>query len=256
MQAVRFLCLVFMSALLLALPAPAGAEVTFEVRSWRADLAGVIQIGDTAPVDEIDLVADLGLETEDDFEGRLLIRPSRRTMLRLAWLPLSFAGEEIVSRTITFFGRDFTVSRRVLSELELDYGRLGFAWQFLSTRDGRYRIGPLIEAKGFRGEATLSAPDPPLAVTESGEFETAFASAGLVADLEPSERLHLFAEASVLVDTNDGDLLDAEGGVRFYPLDWLAIVGGYRILEVDAGDGDERLDIEIEGAFFGLALRF
>ena len=164
----------------------ASAEVVFEARQWAPDLSGEIRLDGSNVIDTIDLTEDLGLQDDEALEGRLLIRPSRRTLIRLGWTPLTMTGEEVISRTISFLGRDFEISSRVASELELEYGRLGFAWQFFSSGDGKYRIGPLVEAKGFRGTATLSALDLPVPASESEEFEAAFASVGLILDLEPS----------------------------------------------------------------------
>jgi hypothetical protein len=234
----------------------ASAEVILEARQWAPDLSGQIRVDSSDLIDTIDLTQDLGLQDDEAFEGRLLVRPSKRTLFRVGWTPLTLTGEQVVSRTIVFLGREFDISSRVLSELELDYGRLGFAWQFLSTRDGRFRIGPLVEAKAFRGTATLSAPDLAVPATESAEFEVAFASAGLILDLEASDRLHIFAEGSVLLDESEGELNEIEVGVRFFATKALAIVAGVRQLEIDATDRDDLLQMDLEGAFAGLSLRF
>ncbi|MDH3255227.1 MAG: hypothetical protein OEM62_09565 [Acidobacteriota bacterium] len=234
----------------------ARAEIVLEARQWSPSLSGEIRIDGSNLIDTIDLTEDLALQDDDAFGGRLLIRPSRRTLIRLGWVPLTLSGERVVTRTINFLGRDFNISSLVQSNLDLEYGRLGFAWQVLSADDGKYRIGPLIEAKGFRGEATLSAPDLPVPASETADFETAFASAGLIMDLEPSERFHVFAEGTILIDDSQGDLVDVEAGVRFFPTKLLAIVAGYRRLEIDAEDGTDLLVMNLEGVFFGASLHF
>ena len=235
----------------------ADAELLLEARNWSADLSGGIRFEDNELLPLIDLDEDLGLEADESFEGRLVFRPSRRTMVRAAWAPLNYTGTRVFHRTIVFVGRTFKIDTKVESELELEYGRVGFAWQFISAGRSRFRIGPLIEAKGFRGTATLSTPDF-LFITapQQEEFETALPSAGLILDAEPTDQLHIFAEASVLVDTAEGDLLDAEAGIRYYPIDRLGITAGYRRLEVDAEHEGDLLELDIEGLFFGVALRF
>lgn len=256
MRAVPNRVVITILAASLAISAEAGAEVALEARQWSPELTGRIRVDGSSLLDEIDLNNDLGLQDADGVEGRLLVRPSRRSLIRAGWVPLTMSGDQVVSRTIRFLDRDFDVSTRVESDLELEYGRLGFAWQFLSTSDGRFRIGPLVEVKAFRGTATLSAPDLPSPISRSEEFEVAFASAGLLMDLEPSERFQVFAEASVLVDDSQGELLDAEAGVRFFVVDKLALVAGFRRLEINAEDGNDLLDLELEGAFFGASVRF
>lgn len=254
MPALRIACT--STALCLLLTFAASAEVILEARQWAADPSGQIRVDGSGAADTIDLTRDLGLEEDESLDGRLLIRPSRRTSVRFGWAPITLTGEQVVSRTISFMGSDFDISTRVVSDLEIDYGRLGFAWQFLSSRDGRFRFGPLVEAKGLRGTAILSAPDIPSPISESEEFEVAFASAGVALDLEPNERFHVFAEATVLVDDSEGDLDDIEAGVRFYATKTLAIVAGVKSLEIDATDDDDMLQMDLEGAFAGLSVRF
>jgi hypothetical protein len=249
----------FLSAIALAIFAtlftsPGRAEVIIEARQWSPDVAGLLRLDGSAPGEVIDLESDLGMEDDDALEGRLVIRPTRRTVIRFGWLPVTLSGDEVVTRTLNFMGTDFDISTRVESELEIEYGRVGFAWQFLSSKDRRFRLGPLVEAKGLRGTATLSAPDIPTPLTESEEFESAFASAGILLDLEPSDRFHIFAESSVLIDDSQGDLVDTEIGIRFFPLERLAIIAGFRTLEIDAEDDDDLLELDLEAAFFGISL--
>lgn len=239
-----------------SLTGQASAEIVFEARQWSPDLSGEIRIDGSSVIETIDLTNDLGLQDDESIEGRLTIRPSRRTLVRLGWTPLTMNGDKIISRTISFLGRDFEISSRVESELELEYARVGFAWQFFSSGDGKYRIGPLVEAKGFRGKATLSAPDLPVPARESEEFETAFASVGLILDLEPSERFHIFAEGSVLVDDSQGELTETEIGVRFFPAKYVSIVAGLRQLEIDAEDEDDLLKMDLDGVFGGISIHF
>jgi hypothetical protein len=252
----RFLSPVAFAIVSSLLASPMGAEVVIEARQWSADVAGLLRLDGSAPGEIIDLEEDLGLESDDAIEGRLVIRPTRRTVIRFGWLPMTFLGDEVVTRTINFMGTDFEVSTRVESELELEYGRVGFAWQFLSSKDRRFRLGPMVEAKGLRGTATLSAPDIPTPLRESEEFETAFASAGILVDLEPSDRFHIFAETSVLVDDSQGDLVDTEIGMRLFILEKVALLAGFRTLEIDAEDDDDLLELDFEAAFFGLSLHF
>lgn len=234
----------------------ASGEVILEARQWAPDLSGQFRIDSNNITDTIDLINDLGLEDDEAVGGRLIIRPSRRTMIRLGYTPLALSGDRIVARTINFLGRDFNVSSRVVSDLDIEYGRLGFAWQFISSRDSRFRIGPLVEAKGFTGTATLTAPDLPVPVSESADFEVAFAAAGLVLDLEASERLHFYAEGSVLVDDSEGELNEFEAGVRYFFSKGFGLVAGVSTLEIDAEYEGDLLQMDLDGAFAGLTLKF
>lgn len=250
-RALPLICLLAMA------PAALASSVEFEGRLWSPDLTGNLQVTTGITGSNIDLASDLGI-TDDEFpDGRFVWRPSRRTSLRLGYTSLSFDGDEVLERTITFAGSTFRVSSRVASALDLEYARFGFAWQFLSDRDGRFRFGPLVEAKGFRGEAAMTATGLTiLPLTASEEFEVAFGAAGVVLDVEPSRKLAVFAEWTTLVGADEGDLTDAEAGVRYRPLRPLALSAGYRKIDIDVDDRDDLLRLDLDGLFFGVRLEF
>lgn len=242
---------------LAAAPALLAAGVDFEARLWAPDLGGraVLDVGDQT--EAIDLVSDLGLDGDEALEGRLIFRPSRRTSLRLEYASFDFGGDAVLQRSVTFAGTTFDVAAQISSSLRLDYGGIGFAWQFVSTGDGRTRLGPLIEARGLRGTAAIQADLQGLIqASASDDFELAFAAAGLLLDVEPSRRFHAYARWTRSVDSGEGTLTDAEAGLRFYPIDALAVGIGYRRLEIDFVEGGEMFDLELDGPFFGGVLTF
>lgn len=245
----------FLALALVTLASPAAAEILIEARSWPAELSGKLQLENLENNEfftGVDPINDLGLEEDGIYEARVTFRTGNRTVVRLAWQPLTFAGDA----TITGMVGPVEVTPRVRTTLDLDYGRIAFAWQFLSSPDGRYRIGPMIEAKGFQGDASVSVDNPVVPLVRTTDFETGLPSAGLMLDIEPSERVHVFAEASVLVDTSEGDLMDAEAGVRFYVTPTLMLTAGYRLIEIDVQDRADLLAIDIDSVFFGLGARF
>ncbi len=238
--------------------ATAQERTRFEIEAslWEPDVSGGIRVVEQGIGDTIDLSQDLGLASDAVTDLRLVFHPSRRTEIRFTRLPLSFSADAIVSRTIEFAGEVFNLSTRVVSQLEMDYLRAGFAWQFLSSADGRFRAGPLLEVKGYDGSASLSAPDLPISVTVAEDFEAAFGSAGLAVDLEPNDRVHVFGEASVLVGADEGDQTDLEIGVRVLVAGPLSVQAGYRSIQTDFEDDNDLVDFDVDGVFFGASLRF
>ena len=75
-------------------------------------------------------------------------------------------------------------------------------------------------------------------------------------DLEPSNKLHVFAEASALIDSDEGELTDSEAGVRYFITPAFAVTAGYRMIEIDIEDGADVLEIEIDSAFLSATFRF
>ena len=249
--------LLLLASLLAFAPAALASGVDFEARLWAPDLSGVARVGNGGAGTAIDLASDLGFADDESLEGRLVWRPTRRTSVRLGYSSFDFTGDARLDRAVTFGDTTFQLDAQVGSLLELEYGGVGFAWQLLSTPDSRVRFGPLVEIRGLRGEAAISTEllgIVPLSARE--EFELGFGAAGLVLDVEPSRRVHLWARWTASVETDEGDLTDAEAGMRFYLMDTLAITVGYRRIEIDAADGNDLFDLELDGPFFGGVLRF
>ncbi len=252
--------------LMLALSIPAAApaadhvNVVVEAFQWAPDPSGTIRVIDPGvDIDvttDIDLEGDLGLTGDEIVAARLTFHPSPRTRLRLATMPLSFAGDQTVTRSITFGGQTFTLSERITSQLDLDYIEASFAWQFLSSDDRRFRIGPTVGIKGFDGDASLAAPDADLPLQVSESFEAGFGAAGIALDLEPSERIHLYGDLSVVVGADEGDLTDLDVGVRVRLFGPLVGVAGLRTIDLEVEDGNDRIDFELDEVYFGAGLSF
>ena len=254
----RLTLALFMALSMAVSMAAAQQRVRFEVEmnSWDPDLTGQMKIVEGGIGDSIDLIDDLAMTGDRANDLRITFHPSGRTEIRLARMPIAYTGDNVASRTIEFAGETFTVSSRVVSNIDLDYVRAGFAWQFLSSDDRRFRAGPLLEIKGFQGDASLGAPDlgAPVAVGET--FEVAYPAVGIAVDLEPSERLHFFGEASTLVGTDVGDQTDFEVGVRVPLWGALTAQAGYRSITIDVTDKDDAVKFDMDSVFIGLGLRF
>jgi len=231
--------------------------VSFEARQWSASPSGRFSQVGSAANEILDFEDDLDLQEDQALEGRLVFRPSRRTMIRLGFLPeLQLVGDHVVSRSITFLGQDFAINQRVVTDFTIEYARLGFAWQFISAAKGRFRLGPLIEARGFRGNLSLNAPDSPIPLSVTDEYEVAFGSAGLIAELEISDRIELFGEVTEAVTGDEGDITETEYGIRVLVLPKLMVVAGVRTLEIDFQDNGESFVFELDGVFLGAHVRF
>lgn len=255
---------VFVAAIFVALGlgspvANAGERSIFaiEARQWNAAPTGGFASAGGDPNESVDFESDLGLEEDEALEGRLIFRPSRRTMIRIGYLPeIQLVGDNVVTRTINFAGQDFTVNQQVVTDFTLEYGRLGFAWQFLSASEGRFRLGPILEVRGFRGDVLLEAPNAPIELRATDEYEAAFGSVGLIAELEISKRVDLFGEVSEAVTGDEGEVKETEYGIRVLVLPKVMIVAGSRTLDIDIEDAGDDFDFELDGVFVGAHFRF
>ena len=245
-----------MMALCWALAAPASAGIEFDARVWAPSLEGKGLIGEQTNGRVIDLKGDLGIESDEALEGRITWKPLKALMFRVAYTPLSFSGDAEVEEEFEFGGQVFPIRVQVLTDLTIDYGRFAAAWLFPLGSDD-FRLGPIVEAKGFYGDASLTGRVLVIdLITASEDFAAGFGSAGVIMDFKPIPTLHLFAEGTVDVGVTDGAATDVELGIKFFPMKLFSISGGYRYIKIEYNDEPDFAEIELSGFFLGASLRF
>lgn len=232
---------------------PAVAQIVeLEGRYWFADLEGSAQIkSDSVPGTRVDLKNDLGVEDENLPEARLTFWTGPNSRIRLAYLYGSFSGDTILGQTIQFHGTTFSANTRVETDLDIHYGRVGWAYMF-PVVPGIFKVGPLLEVKGVFVDVSMKAAT----VRESVELPIAFPTVGVMLNLTPHRMLEIFGEASGLPFGNLGYVVDAEAGLRFVPFSLLTVSAGYRLFDVRVGDSDDFAKLKLAGLFVGVSLRF
>lgn len=240
---------------LLCLPAPVLADAELEVRLWLTELDGTLQVTEGSLGTVLDIGNDLGVEDDEGLEVRLTWRMPGPLVVRFGYVPLSFSGSASLDRDIEFGGVTFPVQFDLGTELELDYARAGVGWLFRVNED--FRIGPMIELKAIRAEASLrgSVLGIPLAAATESE-ETGFGSIGIAFDGKPLPTLHIVGEAGYSPGLDFGDMIEAELGIKFSPTEIFSVFGGYRLITLDLEHDDDRLDFDLSGPYFGASLTF
>lgn len=249
--------LVIAAALVLAGFGAAQAQVVdIEGRYWFADLDAATRVeSDSIPGTRIDLDRDLGMDGDNLPEIRLGIGTGLNSRFRLAYTHGEFEGARTLERGIEFAGTTFAATSRVESELELHYGRIGWAWQFIAV-PGIFKIGPLFELKGLVVDASLRGRGAGSDVRESQVLAMAFPTVGAMANLTPLRWLEVFAEISGIPFGDLGHVVDAEAGVRIIPFPLLSVSAGYRVLDARIEIDDDLADLTLSGPFLGASLRF
>lgn len=252
-------CLVVPMAAVLALlllPSSASADwLELEARYWAPDLSGGSSVEAGSSSVSVDFGDDLGLDVDESLEGRLTIRPGLGFFLRGRFQNLSAAGDQAASLPIEIEGQVFQLTVDTATVLDFDYAGVALGWQFRGP-DNRVRVGPFVEAKGVRGDASIFLSAFGVSEGFAEDFEAGFAAAGGLLEIQPSDRLQLFAEISVLIEDDEADLTDWEAGLRFFVNDTLGLGVGYRSFSIDGEIDDVPLDLEYEGGFGTLLLRF
>jgi hypothetical protein len=243
-------------AVLLAQGVAFGQIVELEGRYWFTDLSSSIKAKrGSLPATDIDMGDDLGLKSASAPEGRLTFLTGPNSRIRLAYTRLDFEGEKTVGRTITFDGTTFAANSRMASDLEIQYGRLGWIWEPLGIPK-ILKFGGILEAKGFLIDASVRTRGATPEVKESATLPLVLPTLGLALDLTIYPKVHLFAEVSGLPAGDLGHIVDAEAGLRYSLLPIVTLSAGYRLFDMRVEDGDDRAKLRLYGPFVGASLRF
>lgn len=248
-------CLELVLMVFLALCAGTAEAVGLELegRYWFPNASGSASSADFDLVPEIDVAGLLGLEADDVLEGRLTFRPFLGIFVRAAYQSMSNSGQFDFGED--FLGITLPIEGEATSSVDFDYGRLALGWQFVTPKK-TLRIGPFVEAKGLSGDLVAAVDSILITDSVSESFAVAFPSVGALLEVQPLEKLQIFAEASFEVGYEDADMMDAELGVRFYPIHMVGVGGGYRLMALDGTVDNVRLDVDWDGFFVSAVLRF
>jgi hypothetical protein len=251
-QLLIFLCIYYTSFCLIN-RIFAEPKIEIEGRFWFPELSGNIKAtDDSIEGTNIDLKDDLGIEDENFSDIRLTCNLGSADKIRLSYSQVEFSGEKDIVQTVIFEGQSYTSSTHVITNVDLDYLRLGWIHHFI--RNNALKLGSTIEAKMFFIDASLAAPA--IAISESEKFIGGLPTLGIVFEVEPHRIIKVFAEISGLPAGSYGYLLDGELGIRLNPIENFSITGGYRIFSMKVEDDSNHAELEIGGPFLGGLFRF
>jgi len=246
-------------AVLLAHGAAFGQIIEFEGRYWFTDLhSGSVKTKDNDITgNHVDFHDDLGLKANGSPEARLSVALGFNSQIRLAYTHLDFEGDKVLTQTVKFQGQTFDAAMRVMTDLEIHYGRFGVIWQPL-TIPGLLKFGRLFEIKGLDSHASLKTRGLSPEIQGTGTFTLVVPTLGLTLDVTPPPlpMLHVFGEVSGLPAGDLGHIVDAEAGLRYVPMRFLAVSAGYRIFEFGIGKNEDVARLTLRGPFVGVSFRF
>jgi hypothetical protein len=108
------------------------------------------------PGDDVDLIADLGIEKKQLPELRLVLRPGRKHKFRLNYIPIRYEASSVVNREFVFNGQRFRIGLPVNTTADLTTIRAGYEYDFIH-RDRGY-AGVLIDLKYTNIDVELASP--------------------------------------------------------------------------------------------------
>jgi len=238
----------------------AHALVTLEGRYWFTTLDATIKTSESSVIGtDINLVDDLGFKNKKNFPELRFTLGSDRHKLRYGYLPLEWDGSKTITKSVVFAGKTYSASTLVTSKLKVDYHRLGYQYDFITSKENKEsRLGFIFDIKYFNIDASLDAPA--LALSKTNNIKAPVPTIGFGGGFNLPAYLSVNAEATGLSLSAGGtkfSMFDAEGSLRFRPVDWFAASAGYRLLKLHVtNDTNDKADISVKGPFAQLMLLY
>lgn len=203
---------------------------------------------------KVDLDSDLGLDDSEDImaEAALSLGDMK---LSLGYMPLSFEGNSVLSRSILFNGEVYTVDSPISSSLELDILDAGLTYYFLNIDDMPTRVQLGVELAVKVTDASASLTDQTTGITESAGETLPLPTVGLRARVAFSDFIGVSGRLGYL-GYSDNHFLDADVQVEFSPLPMVGVFAGYRHIDIAIDESDIFVDSDFSGFYGGALVRF
>jgi len=218
---------------------------------WRAELKGSLKSG--VGGDLINLSQDLDIsETDSGFitSGRIGLGA---VALRYTFFSTEFSGSNVLTRTLSFGGQDFSISQQVDTKIKIQNAGLNLAVPLFKPKPFVFYLEAGVQYYSLEG--SLTAAGQPT-VTEKGELPIPVIGFGLRGEFG-----RFFVEAEVMgldidIGSASGRLIDASVsvGVRFLRI--LVARAGWRMVDLSASVDDFEVDLELNGLYASIGLSF
>jgi outer membrane protein len=252
----RILILAAVMSLLAAVPANAlvDGEVGARAMFWFPDLSGDVQT-DVSGVQgtRFDIKDDLNVGDENFPSGEAFVRFGR-LHFRVGYTPVKFDGNKQLTRQIVFNNQTFNVNDNVVSQLDLKMidGEVQFDLLRPDIAVVGFNLGLILKVKYVDGTVELRST----AATETRDFKAPIPMVGVAAGVGLIKDM-LRADARVTGISYSGNhLFEGDVYASFSPLPFVAIQGGYRLIDLKIDEDDIEATLKLKGPYLGAQLSF
>lgn len=222
---------------------------------WNPDLNATIESESLGIIgDKLDIKTDLGYVDKQIREFRIVLRPGKKHKFRIAYTPVDYSGDVVLSRDIVFNGIKFTVGLPIQTEFKWNTWRLGYEYDFVYT--DKFYVGFIGEARITDAELTLQSP-------VDDEFTRArgpIPAIGGVVRVYPERHLGITAEFTGFklpeINNYQGDFFDFDIYGTYSFTKNFGAQGGYRTLDASYIAKHDNGELKLKGVYFAGVLRF
>jgi hypothetical protein len=215
--------------------------------------------GETRRGTEFNLERDTGLGDRDILSGRFTWYTGPKSRLFFDYSERSFHGDKVLEKQIVFRDTTFDVGASTSTDLRFKFARFGWIWQFITSGEGAFKLGTIVEARAVSSDLALSGQVAGVGQTRTEKtIDFGLPTLGVALDINPSGWANLFLRTSGMYFGRLGYFGDGEAGIKLIPVRNLSISGGYRYLVMEGRrDGnDSHLRLTFKGPFAAASLRF
>lgn len=227
-----------------------------ELRYWLVqDLFASTQVDGAVVGSRIDLRRDVKIAKDNVPELRFVWLPTDASSIRIGYTRLKFDGNRAVADDLLFRDVPFPAGDTVYSRLRADYYYIDWAIQ---VGGDNFRIGPVFGIHGWTNKVEVvdrTADGHPGA---SRNFNNITPAVGLAVNWTPHKVISVFLDGSGMHQGAEGWHVDAEAGIKIYPIKNLGIVASYRRLEInnEKKNSGNFVKYSVRGPFVGFDVRF
>jgi hypothetical protein len=222
---------------------------------WNPDLQATIESESLGIIgDKIDIKTDLGYIDKQIREFRIVLRPGKKHKFRIAYTPVDYSGDVVLSRDIVFNGIKFTVGLPIQTEFKWNTWRLGYEYDFVYT--DRWYVGFIGEARITDAELMLQSP-------VDDEFTRArgpIPAIGGVVRVYPERHTSVTAEFTGFklpeINNYKGDFFDFDIYGTYSFTKYVGVQGGYRTLDASYLAKHDNGELKLKGLYFAAVVRF
>lgn len=228
----------------------AEAVVSVEGRYWFTELSSKVQATTPGLVGtDIYLKDTLGMDKSKNFgEGRIELHLGSHRF-RYSYTELSWEGHKTITQSVNFAGQAYAANTRVDSKLNMVYQRVGYRYDIIDTMGNQ--VGIIFDFKHIGIDANLNGSG----INQSSSTTLPIPTIGLGGRLALPFLFSLSAEASGIA-SGGNYLIDGEASLKFTPVSFAAISGGYRVLDMKMINAGNKVDFTIQGPFVTVNVEF
>lgn len=203
---------------------------------------------------KIDLENDLDLDDSGGLTAEAALAFGD-IKLSVGYLPISFEGNTVLSRSILFNGKNYSFSTPVQSSLDLDIIDAGLTWFFINLDDvpTRFQLGLELAVKVTDVETSVT--EGTIGLDDSASATLPIPTLGLRTRVAFSDFIGVVGRIGYM-EYSDNHFLDGDVQIEFSPLPMVGLYAGYRYLDVAIDESDVFVDAVFSGFYGGALVRF